>query len=52
MTPTVDPFHREGQVKFFVSNGTSKKLVFNRAELEALRDLVNQALGVDHAHTG
>lgn len=50
-TPTVDPFYREGMVKFFVGNGASKKLIFNRAELVALRAAIDVCLEANRAHT-
>lgn len=47
MSAVVTPFYRDGEVKYFVGNGTSRKLIYDRAELAALRSAINQALGVN-----
>lgn len=44
MTPAITPVYKDGLVKFLVSNGTSRKLVFNHPELTALRSLIDQSL--------
>jgi hypothetical protein len=44
MSPIVDPVYKDGAVKFLLGNGTSRKLVFSCAELEALRSLIDQRL--------
>ncbi len=52
MNPVVDPVYKDGTVKFLVGNGTSRKLVFNRAELAALRSLIDQSLEAYRADAG
>lgn len=51
MSAIVDPVLKDGVVKFLVGNGTSKKLVFSHAELEALRSRINQCLEADRARS-
>lgn len=51
MNPVLDPIYKDGAVKFLVGNGTSRKLVFSRAELVALRSLIDQSLEAYHVAT-
>lgn len=48
--PTLTPFLTDdGQVKYRIgSTVASKKITLSAAELEALRVLINQALGASH----
>lgn len=48
--PTLTPFFADGLVKYRIgSTIASKKITLSAAELEALRVLINQALGASHA---
>jgi hypothetical protein len=48
--PIVEPFCKDGEVKYFVGiTGASKKLVFSRSELAALRSLIELSLEANRA---
>lgn len=51
MRPIVEPFYRNGEVRFSVGiSGAHKRLVYSRAELAALRSLIDESLEADHVH--
>jgi hypothetical protein len=48
--PTLTPFLSDGVIKYRIgSTMASKKITLSASELEALRALIDQALGASHA---